>query len=297
MTDNDTTQNDETQVDTKTELTLLKQRAGLMGIKFSNNITVDTLKAKIEAKLAADEGDEPAVDDDGEDDNDLDNDGHDDDNGEFVNGNQEAANADPVLVTGPIPVEDEAPIAAPVAAAPVAPVIAPIPAPIVAAPVAAAPATIVAAPLNPLAPEAAPPPVSRRLTKIEENIALRQRLHDEGMKLLRVRITNLDPKKADLPGEIFTVANEYLGTVRKYIPYGDVTENGFHIPKCIYDQLVERKFLMIRTVKDRRTGTTRPETRWVTEFSLDVMEPLTQEELDRLAISQAAAGSMDEFAS
>ena len=39
---------------------------------------------------------------------------------------------------------------------------------------------------------------------------VRQIMQEEQMKLVRIRITNMDPKKKDLPGEILTVANEYL---------------------------------------------------------------------------------------
>jgi hypothetical protein len=111
------------------------------------------------------------------------------------------------------------------------------------------------------------------------------------MKLVRLRITNLDPKKKDLPGEIITVANRYLGTVRKYIPFGEVTDNGYHVPYCIYTELQSRQFLNIRTIKDQRTGTNRIETTLAREFALEILPPLTKEELDRLATSQIAAGT------
>ena len=110
------------------------------------------------------------------------------------------------------------------------------------------------------------------------------------MKLVRVRITNMDPKKKDLPGEIWTVSNEYLGNVRKMIPYGEQTDEGFHIPYCLFRLLQSKRFLHIRTVKDRVTGVERQEKQWVKEFSLDVLPDLTKEELARLAAAQAAAG-------
>lgn len=125
--------------------------------------------------------------------------------------------------------------------------------------------------------------------KPETKQEIRTRLHNECMALVRVRITNLDPKKKDLPGEIFTVGNEYLGTIRKFIPYGEATENGYHIPKIMYDELRSRKFLNIRTTK--RAGQIHVEQSWATEFSLEVLEPLTKDELGRLAASQAAAGT------
>lgn len=124
---------------------------------------------------------------------------------------------------------------------------------------------------------------------------LRQHMHDTEMKLVRVRITNMDPKKKDLPGEIFTVANEYLGTVRKYIPYGEVTEDGYHIPFIIYTALESRRFQNIRTIKGKN-GTPRVESNWAKEFSLEVLPALTTAELARLATAQIAAGSVESTA-
>lgn len=114
----------------------------------------------------------------------------------------------------------------------------------------------------------------------------------EAMKLVRVRITNLDPKKKELPGEIFTVANEFIGTVRKYVPYGEVTDDGFHLPYCLYENLRDRRFLNIRTVKGKN-GQIRVEQSWALEFAMEVLPQLTQVELDKLANAQKAAGNAD----
>lgn len=180
------------------ELSLLKMQAKTLGIVYSNNIGVDTLRAKIKAKL--------------------------EDTAEIV----EAGSNTPA---------DEA---------------------------------------------ATSKPVKRK--------TLRQHLQDEQMKLIRVRIMNLDPKKKNLHGEIFTVANEYIGTVKKFVPYGEVTDNGYHLPMILYKELDDRKFLNVRTIKGRNGDTTRVETNWVKEFAFEVLPPLTQSDLDKLATQQAAAG-------
>lgn len=122
--------------------------------------------------------------------------------------------------------------------------------------------------------------------------SLRQQLYQENMKLVRLRITNLDPKKRELPGEIITLANEYLGTVRKFIPYGAVTDSGYHVPYCIYKMLKRRQFLSITTRKIPGTDRTSVEQRLVSEFALDVLPPLTPSEIAKLAASQAAAGGV-----
>ncbi|AHI60135.1 hypothetical protein Ea92_74 [Erwinia phage Ea9-2] len=147
-----------------------------------------------------------------------------------------------------------------------------------------APAEAVEPQVNPLA--MGEKPVTKKRT-------LRQKLHDEQMKLVRIRITCMDPKKANLPGEIFTVANEHLGTVKKFVPYGEATDDGFHVPYCIYRALEARKFLNIRSVKDRRTGVPRIESNWLKEFSIAVLPPLTVAQIADLKTAQIAAGSID----
>ena len=128
-------------------------------------------------------------------------------------------------------------------------------------------------------------------TKPTKKLSLRQYLIQEKMKLVRVRITNLDPKKKDLPGEIITVANEYLGTVRKFVPFGEVTDNGYHIPQCLYDVLRERTFVNIKVRKGQK-GEEIVEHQNAREFSLEILPPLTADELAKLGAAQQAAGGL-----
>lgn len=125
-----------------------------------------------------------------------------------------------------------------------------------------------------------------------KKMTLRQKLYMENMKLVRVRIQNLDPKKKDLPGEIFTVANEYIGTVRKFIPYGETTDDGFHMPLVLLKQLKRRKFLNIRTTKGKN-GVPQVHQNWAKEFAIEELPPLTQDEIKRLAAAQVAAGILN----
>ena len=124
---------------------------------------------------------------------------------------------------------------------------------------------------------------------------LRQQIIQDNMRLVRLRITCLDPKKKDLPGEVLTVANKYLGTVRKFIPFGEVTENGYYVPYCLYKMLKARKFLNIRTFRDRRNqNQIRVEQQWVPEFALEILPNATPAELQKLAAAQSAAGGLSD---
>lgn len=191
------------------ELEILKTRARTMGIVFSNNIGVSTLREKIEAKMA-----ETTV----------------------TSGNQTNPLESGVGATG-------------------------------------------------ASNQKSPEPV--------DTPSLREYLLKSEMALVRVRITNLDPKKKDLPGEIITVANQYIGTVRKYVPFGEVTDNGYHVPQCIFKVLDSRRFLNIRTIRDAKSGRIRVETNYAKEFALEVLPQLTNEELNQLAANQAAGRNVD----
>lgn len=191
--------------DAVNELVLLKHKADLLGVNYSNNIGAETLRERIRAKQEE-----------------LDN--------------AEAVPAQQVFAANPLAGDSAAPV--------------------------------------------------KRMT-------LRQMLHRDQMKLVRLRITNMDPKKKDLPGEILTVANEYIGTVRKYVPYGEQTEGGFHVPYCLYKMMDARRFLNLRTRKGPNKQVI-VEQNWAREFSLEILPDLTEVEIKRLAVAQAASsGSLD----
>jgi hypothetical protein len=232
------TQNDEADSSVQDdELSLLKQRAKLMGLKFSNNIKLEKLREKVNAaqsgeKLIADNEPEEEVDGDDEA---VDN-----------TPNEQSLNPPSKEVTfAPNPL----------------------------------------ASVNPLE-TADPVPVPPK-----KKLSLREHMVQSQMKLVRLRIQNLDPKKKDLPGEVFTVANEFLGAVKKYIPYGEASDEGYHVPYCIFTELESRRFQNIRTFTDKITRQIKIETSWAREFSLEVLPPLTTEELTQLASAQAAAGN------
>lgn len=218
-----------------TELDMLKQRATQMGIVFSNNIGLDKLRERVNAKM------EGLPD-------------------------PEDAPTPPALATPAVAHDVVVPVASVAPALPVAPV--------VEAPV-----------LNALTglPEGVDP---------DAGMTTRQILMRDQMKLVRVRIANLDPSKKDLSGEILTVANEYIGTVRKFIPFGEATDEGYHVPQCLLSMMQERKFQTIRTIKDRRTGTVRVETGEAREFAIEILEPLSEAEMRQLATAQQAAGGL-----
>lgn len=137
-------------------------------------------------------------------------------------------------------------------------------------------------------PDAAEVPVPKKLSKEEQEQAIRDDMYTNQMALVRVRISCLNPAKAQIKGEIITVANRYLGTVRKFVPFGEATDNGYHIPRVLLNELKSRKFNSISTKKGPN-GQLLPVQRLVPEFAIEELEQLSMAELDKLAAAQLAA--------
>ena len=123
-------------------------------------------------------------------------------------------------------------------------------------------------------------------TKEESPAAKKLRLKREALKLVRVRITCMNPAKKEWEGEIITVANNAVGTVKRYVPFN--TEDGWHVEHILLEQLRERQCQIFVTEKDSRGNKVR-KGKLIREFAIEVLEPLTEEELRDLAQRQAMA--------
>ena len=120
-----------------------------------------------------------------------------------------------------------------------------------------------------------------------ENPSLKKlRLKREALKLVRVRITCMNPAKKEWEGEIITVANNAVGTVKRYVPFN--TEDGWHVEHILLEQLRQRQCQIFVTEKDSRGNKVR-KGKLIREFAIEVLEPLTEEELAELAQRQALA--------
>lgn len=137
---------------------------------------------------------------------------------------------------------------------------------------------------------AAQTPVSTRpLTKKQIDQAEREKQWAEQLRLVRVRITCLNPIKKDLKGEVISVSNQFLGTVRKFVPFGEATDNGYHIPFVLYTELLGRQFQSITVKKSGQTSL--PDHRLVKEFAIERLPDLTPDEIAALARTQAVAAN------
>jgi len=125
----------------------------------------------------------------------------------------------------------------------------------------------------------------------ESEAAKRLRLRNEAAKLVRIRLTCLNPVKKEWDGEIITAGNAAVGTYKKFIPFNGADE-GWHVPNIIYQQLVNRECQIFVTSKDARGNKVRVG-KMIREFAIEVLPPLTEDELKDLAQRQAMAKSID----
>ena len=120
-----------------------------------------------------------------------------------------------------------------------------------------------------------------------ENPSLKKlRLKREALKLVRVRITCMNPAKKEWEGEIITVANNAVGTVKRYVPFN--IEDGWHVEHILLEQLRERQCQIFVTDKDSRGNKIR-KGKLIREFAIELLNPLTEEERAELAQRQAMA--------
>lgn len=117
----------------------------------------------------------------------------------------------------------------------------------------------------------------------------------KALRLIRCRVTNLDPQDAAVPAMLLTAYNQYTGKVSKLIPFGEENEVGYHIPKILVDELKSRTFNMRKEKKriGSSFGVKEYTTIQVRKFNIEELPPLTQDEIDNLANDQKARGAID----
>lgn len=118
----------------------------------------------------------------------------------------------------------------------------------------------------------------------------RNRMKREALALVRVRLTCMNPAKAEWEGEILTAGNSLIGSVKKYVPFN--ADEGWHIPNILLQQLRERQCQIFHTVPDARGNKVR-KGKLIKEFAIEVLPPLTPEELSDLARRQAMSKAID----
>lgn len=119
---------------------------------------------------------------------------------------------------------------------------------------------------------------------------LRYRKKQEANELIRIRVTCMNPAKKEWEGELFTAGNSLVGSFTKFVPFN--VDDGWHVPRIIYNQMVQRQCQIFTSVRDARGNTSR-KGKLIKEFAIEVMPQLSPTELQELAQRQAMAKSVD----
>lgn len=122
----------------------------------------------------------------------------------------------------------------------------------------------------------------------KEDTNRRQQLIKDATKLIRVLVTNRNPNKKDVTGEYFTFSNAAVGTITRLVPFNTET----HIEQGILNAMTLRKYAKV-TMKKNAQGVPYPERRVIDELGVEILTPLTEQELKDLAADQAKRGAID----
>jgi len=127
--------------------------------------------------------------------------------------------------------------------------------------------------------------VTSDTTKVESLEPTRAELHKQATLHKRVVITCNNPDKKDWDGEIFSVGNAVVGTIKKYVPFND--SRGFHVPSMLLEVIRDKDCTIIKERKeDGRMKSTQVT---IKEFNVTELDALTPTEIAAIAKRQAAA--------
>ena len=108
------------------------------------------------------------------------------------------------------------------------------------------------------------------------------------MRLVRVTVTPMDVSKRDYPGEAFSVSNEKMATLRRFVPFGVET----HVEEILLNVIKDKQCMqLVEDSNAKVKGTKRK--RLIPAYGVVELAPLTSEQLEDLAKSQRARQSIE----
>lgn len=111
---------------------------------------------------------------------------------------------------------------------------------------------------------------------------LKAKRKQDCLRLVRIRVACMNPVKANMKGDIFSVGNSEIGMIKKFVPFN--AEQGWHVPNMILQEMRNKKFVSHYDVKIGNKVVTK--TKLIPEYSIEILDPLTPEELKDLANRQ-----------
>lgn len=118
----------------------------------------------------------------------------------------------------------------------------------------------------------------------------RKKIFDEQMKLVRVVVHCNDPNKKEYEGDNFATGNDVVGTVMKYVPFGNT--EGWHIPNILYQHIKNEQVQLFRK-KKLPNGIETSEGYLTNAYNVEVLPPLSEKELAELGMSQKQRNAID----
>ncbi|RLB94506.1 MAG: hypothetical protein DRH26_01080 [Deltaproteobacteria bacterium] len=113
------------------------------------------------------------------------------------------------------------------------------------------------------------------------------RKRHEALRLVRVRVSDMNPINSNLKGALFSVGNSKLGMIKKFVPFN--AENGWHVPNIILREMQSKKYMAHYEV--RIGGKRVKRHKLIPQYAIEIMPPLTAKELDELKQRQIIAGN------
>ena len=110
----------------------------------------------------------------------------------------------------------------------------------------------------------------------------------EAMRLIRVRVANMDPTKKKASGQIFAFSNSVVGTIKKFVPFD--LEEGFHIPQVLLEVIKDTKYRVTKYKQVMKAGRMEevPYSVSLPSFQVEILPPLTGAELEAIKQRQLA---------
>jgi len=108
------------------------------------------------------------------------------------------------------------------------------------------------------------------------------------MVLTRIVVSPNDPNMSSTPGLIFTVGSSSINNgrmIKKFVPFNN--EQGWHVPKIILDQIDGAEMQKFKEVT-MPDGSKQVQPYLAKKFNVQILPPLTKEEMQKLADSQRA---------
>jgi len=111
-------------------------------------------------------------------------------------------------------------------------------------------------------------------------------IRKNALRLVRVRISCMNPNKKEWDNELFSVQNDILAA-KRVVPFNV----DWHVEQCILDMIQDRVCTAYKERKDQY-GRKHTDPYQIKEYAVTILPPLTEEELDDLRQQQAMRGGV-----